>query len=103
MSGNCRAFLWEKGVLSDLNGLVAPDSPVYLIYALGINDAGDIVGFAMQKSTGDLHAYVAHPVRGKSDSSAMPIVTRANTVDTPAALPENLRRLFQQRIPFGRR
>jgi probable HAF family extracellular repeat protein len=59
MSGNCRAFFWEKNVLSDLNDLIAPDLPLYLIYALGINDAAEIVGFALQKNTGELHAYVA--------------------------------------------
>jgi probable HAF family extracellular repeat protein len=99
-NGNCRAFLWEKNVLSDLNDLIAPDSPLYLIYALGINDAGEIVGFAMQKNTGDLHAYLAHPVRGNSGSpGAAPTVT---TESRPIALPENIRVLFQQRLPFGR-
>jgi probable HAF family extracellular repeat protein len=101
VSGNCRAFLWEKNVLSDLNDLISPDSPLYLIYALGIDDAGEIVGFAMQKSTGEVHAYVAHPVRGKSAGPAAApsrIATRE-----PAALPESIRKVFQQRIPFGRR
>ena len=100
MSGNCRAFFWEKNELSDLNDLISPDSPLYLIYALGINDAGEIVGFAMQKSTGDIHAYVAHPVRGKSGSpAASPTVIATSG---PATLPENIRMLLRQRVPFGR-
>ena len=100
MSGNCRAFFWEKNELSELNDLISPDSPLYLIYALGINDAGEIVGFAMQKSTGDIHAYVAHPVRGKSGSAAAsPTVI---TTSGPATLPENIRTLLRQRVPFGR-
>jgi probable HAF family extracellular repeat protein len=100
MSGNCRAFFWEKNELSDLNDLISPDSPLYLIYALGINDAGEIVGFAMQKSTGDIHAYAAHPIRGKSGSpAASPTVI---TTSGPATLPENIRMLLRQRVPFGR-
>ena len=66
ISGNCRAFFWEKKVLSDLNDFIPADSPLYLLYALGINDAGEIVGFALEKSTGDVHAYLASPIRGKS-------------------------------------
>ena len=100
MSGNCRAFLWERNILSDLNDLIAPDSPLYLMYALGINDAGEIVGFALQKSTGDVHAYLAHPVRGKS--ALQNAVQSANTESRPMALPANIRMLFHQRLPFGR-
>jgi probable HAF family extracellular repeat protein len=100
MSGNCRAFFWERNVLSDLNDLITSDSPLYLIYALGINDAGEIVGFAMQKSTGELHAYVAHPVRGTSKSATA--APKVSVVRGPAALPENIRMLFQQRVPFKR-
>jgi probable HAF family extracellular repeat protein len=28
---NCRAFLWENGVMTDLNALIPPDSPLYFI------------------------------------------------------------------------
>lgn len=102
ISGNCRAFVWEKNVLSDLNDLIAPDSPLYLIYALGINDAGEIVGFGLQKSNGDLHAYVASPVRGKSTPQSATPTQSANTQSRPIAQPENIRILFQQRMPVGR-
>jgi probable HAF family extracellular repeat protein len=102
-NGNCRAFFWENNVLADLNDLIAPDSPFYLIYALGINDAGEIVGFGMEKSTGDLHGYLARPVRGNSGaSSAAPVTPNVITANPPAALPENIRMLFKERVPFGR-
>jgi probable HAF family extracellular repeat protein len=102
-AGNCRAFLWEKNVLSDLNDLVAANSPLYLMYALGINDAGEIVGFALNKSTGDVHAYVASPIAGKSSQqSVLPAAPIATTESRPIALPENIRMILQQRIPFGR-
>jgi probable HAF family extracellular repeat protein len=102
-SGNCRAFLWEKNMLSNLNDLVAADSPLYLIYALGINDAGEIVGFSMQKSTGELHAYVASPITGKSTKqSAVTGTQGVSGQSRQVTLPENIRVLFQQRLPFGR-
>jgi probable HAF family extracellular repeat protein len=38
-----RAFLWEDGSMVDLNALVGPN-PAQLIYAIGINDRGEIAG-----------------------------------------------------------
>jgi probable HAF family extracellular repeat protein len=38
-----RAFLWEDGVLTDLNTLTPPGSP-FVIYANDINDRGEIAG-----------------------------------------------------------
>ena len=103
ISGNCRAFLWEKKVMSDLNDLIPANSPLYLLYALGINDAGEIVGFALEKSTSNVHACRANPVRGKSDKqSVTPAADGVTTESGPAALPENIRMLFQQRLPLGR-
>jgi probable HAF family extracellular repeat protein len=103
LSGNCRAFFWEKEVMSDLNDLIPADSPLYLLYALGINDAGEIVGFALQKSTGDLHAYLATPIQGKSGKqSVAPAAQRVTSESGQVALPENVRMLLQQRLPFGR-
>jgi probable HAF family extracellular repeat protein len=37
-----RAFLWENGSIADLNTLVPPNSPLYLIYAYTINNRGEI-------------------------------------------------------------
>jgi probable HAF family extracellular repeat protein len=102
-AGNCRAFLWEKNVLSDLNDLVAADSPLYLMYALGINDAGEIVGFALQKGTGEVHAYVASPIRGKSSQhAATPAAPLMTSEPHQVTLPQDVRMMFQQRLPFGR-
>lgn len=103
MSGNCRAFLWEKNVMSDLNDLIPADSPWYLAYALGINDAGEIVGFAVEKSTGNTYAYLASPVPSVAVRPAVALTAQERTMESrPAALPENVRMLLRQRLPFGR-
>jgi probable HAF family extracellular repeat protein len=102
MSGNCRAFLWENNVMSDLNDLIGANSPWYLAYALGINDAGEIVGFAVEKSTGNTYGYLASPVPAASvKSSAAPAAQNRTSESRPAALPENIRTLLQRRLPFG--
>jgi probable HAF family extracellular repeat protein len=55
-----RAFLWESGVMVDLNALVPPGSPL-LIYANDVNDAGRIVGQAYDQRTGEFFSFVAVP------------------------------------------
>jgi probable HAF family extracellular repeat protein len=103
VSGNCRAFFWENNVMSDLNDLIPANSLWYLAYALGINDAGEIVGFAVEKSTGNTYAYLASPVPGASVKPSVAPTAQVRTSESrPAALPENIRMLLQQRLPFGR-
>jgi probable HAF family extracellular repeat protein len=37
-----RGFLWEHGSIADLNTLIPPNSPLYVIYAYTINRRGEI-------------------------------------------------------------
>jgi len=37
-----RGFLWEHGSMADLNNLIPPNSPLYIIYAYTINHRGEI-------------------------------------------------------------
>ncbi len=60
INGNPRAFLWRNGILTDLNDLIPANSPLHLLTAFGINNAGEIVGFGVT-NTGDLHAFLATP------------------------------------------
>jgi len=86
--GNERAYLWQNGVMTDLNTLIPPDSPFYLIEATGtINDLGQIAGIALQISTGDVHAFLATPIPGHWELSERPKVV----------LPETVRKVLQQR------
>jgi probable HAF family extracellular repeat protein len=39
-----RAFLWEDGAMVDLNSLIPAGSSLQLVYAVGINDRGEIAG-----------------------------------------------------------
>jgi probable HAF family extracellular repeat protein len=55
-----RAFIWQNGVMTDLNTLIPAGSPLYLLEAFGINDRGQIAGFG-QLSNGELRGYLLNP------------------------------------------
>jgi probable HAF family extracellular repeat protein len=68
--GGCLAFLWQDKTLTDLNTLIPAGGPLYLLFAFGINESGEIVGQAMTKS-GELHAFLATPCnRDRSDTES---------------------------------
>jgi probable HAF family extracellular repeat protein len=58
-----RAYLWQEGKMRDLNSLVAGKSPLYLLLAFGINDAGEVAGFGVT-GAGQIHAFLATPCDG---------------------------------------
>ena len=58
--GNPSAFVWRDHRMMDLNILIPPGSPLYLLQALSINDAGEIVGQGITKD-GEFHAFLATP------------------------------------------
>jgi probable HAF family extracellular repeat protein len=55
-----RAFLWEDGVVMNLNDL-ADVAPNVLLSAQHINDAGQITGRALYTATGEVLVFVATP------------------------------------------
>ena len=55
-----RAFVWQNGVMSDLNTLIPASSPLVVNHACGINARGEITGNAVT-STGEVHGYLATP------------------------------------------
>ena len=57
-----RAFLYENGVMKNLNDLVGPDFPDLLIVAQHINDAGVIVGRAVRRGSTQQVPFVATPI-----------------------------------------
>jgi probable HAF family extracellular repeat protein len=55
-----RAFLWENGVMTDLNTLVAANpSGLYLLEAVSIDSRGEITGLAL--ANGQAHGFLAIP------------------------------------------
>lgn len=60
-TGNPRAVIWHHGQIADLNALVPADSPLYLLTAFTINDAGAITGFGLDPVSGTIHAFLATP------------------------------------------
>jgi probable HAF family extracellular repeat protein len=62
-TGSPRAAIWRHGAIADLNALVPADSPLYLLTAFAINDAGAITGFGFDPVTGTIHAFLATPAQ----------------------------------------
>jgi probable HAF family extracellular repeat protein len=90
-SGNCRAFLWQNGVMTDLNTLIPPGSSLYLIIAISINDRGEIVGQAFDQNTGNLPGYLATPTHGHG----------ANKVSQKLILPPSARQMLRKQRVRG--
>ena len=102
--GNERAFLWENDVMYDLNHL-SPGSPLYLVFANGINSAGDIAGFGVVTGTGatagQTHAFLARRVNcdeefqriSECDDAA---ALHSGTERPRLRLPESLRNMLQK-------
>jgi probable HAF family extracellular repeat protein len=93
---NPRAFLWEKGLMTDLNTLIAGDSPLYLLTGCSINSRGEITGLGLT-STGEIHTYLATPTHGvaTSESTSQDVMSRR-------ILSDDARNLLQQQLRFGR-
>jgi probable HAF family extracellular repeat protein len=91
-----RAFLWEKGVMTDLNTLIAGDSPLYLLTGCSVNSRGEITGLGLT-SSGDIHTYLASPTHdvAASESTSQGVVSRR-------VLSDDARKLLQQQLRFGR-
>jgi probable HAF family extracellular repeat protein len=107
---NPRAFLWANGKMHDLNALVPPDSPLYLLIAYAINDFGEIAGFGVETGSGDVHAFLATPCdrnpsdtdwcrddHGSAATEAESTVERATVV-----LSTTSRELVRHLLRFGR-
>jgi probable HAF family extracellular repeat protein len=94
-SGNPRAFLWQQGVMTDLNALIPADAPLYLLTAFGINDAGEIVGFGVT-GEGDIHGFLATPATGEGGGNGNAVVS--NGPVRPAALSDNARKIILRQL-----
>ena len=100
------AFIWQKGVMVDLNTLVSSGSGLSLISTGDINDKGEITGQACVVSNGicstETPAFLAIPEHDRDDRNASP-GTRADQAEAPMAIvPENVLRRVQRGWIFSR-
>jgi len=106
-----RAFIWQDGVMTDLNTLFPANSNLYATMANQINDRGQIAGMATVLSgphTGETHAFLATPVYasvGKSVADmarTLPKSTLPANVDKQH-LPKFVLRRFEIKafVPLG--
>jgi hypothetical protein len=96
---SCRAFIWENGVMSDLND-VAPSVPggAVLINTQDINDAGVITGRAFVAGPpADRYAFVAIP--GPRLAATVKNSTGARPDDGRLTLPSAV--AWELRSPMG--
>ena len=93
---NPRAFLWDKGLMTDLNTLIVGDTPLYLLTGCSINSRGEITGLGVTNA-GEIHTYLATPTRGvaTSEGTSQDAVSRR-------ILSGDARKLLQQQLRFGR-
>jgi probable HAF family extracellular repeat protein len=93
---NPRAFLWEKGVMTDLNTLIAGHSPLYLLTGCSINSRGEITGLGLT-STGEIHTYLATPIHDNATSEST-----SQGLVSPRTSSDEAGKLLQQQLRFGR-
>jgi hypothetical protein len=82
--------------MTDLNTLVAGDSPLYLLTGCSINSRGQITGLGLT-NTGEIHTYLATP---NPDVAA--VETTSQGVVIQRILSDDARKQLQQQLRFGR-
>ena len=90
--GNPRAFLWQNGVITDLNALIPSDSPFLVLFVADvINSSGEIAGFGLTSSF-DVHGFLATPSKGTAAAESIAVATQSETSESAkTALRENVR------------
>jgi probable HAF family extracellular repeat protein len=101
-----RAFIWQDGKSYDLNSFVPAGSSLYLVYAEGINDRGEITGGACVLVDGACPspdvtpAFLAIPNRSMGDANAAASLEEAAAVSATSQVTVS-RELYQR--PLRRR
>jgi probable HAF family extracellular repeat protein len=100
-SGWSRGFVWQDGVMTDLNTLIPEDSNLFIIAASNINERGQISGMATVMSgpdEGKIHAILLTPVN-ESIGRSMADFARTHPKSN---LPTNVGNHHLQRFGLGR-
>jgi probable HAF family extracellular repeat protein len=99
---NPRAFLWQNGVMTDLNTLTPAEGSLFLLTACSINSSGQIIGLAMHKGTGELHGYLLSPRQGAAASVSPAAQNESGRMVLSEGVPELVRHWLAP-SRFGRR
>ena len=95
------AFIYQNGVMTDLNTLFPASSNLYATMANEINERGQIAGMAIVLNgpqAGEIHAFLATPVN-ESVGTSVADVARTHPKIT---LPANVGKQLLQRFGSGR-
>jgi len=90
-----RAFLWQDGVMTDLNCLTVPSS-LPLVFANDINNSGRITGQAHDSSAGNFPAFLAVPTPGVNHCSGSPAQATNSAASPQVVLPSNIRAMLRK-------
>jgi probable HAF family extracellular repeat protein len=81
-------FIWQDGVLTDLNTLFPASSNLYVVMANKINDRGQISGMALVLSGPnagkEIHAFLATPVNESMGTSVADVARTHPKITVPA-------------------
>jgi probable HAF family extracellular repeat protein len=97
---NCKAVLWQSGMIFDLNRLIASSSSLFLIFASDINSQGEIVGQAFDQSSANTPAFIAVPDAEIGQSNAAVGAQTHSDVVPATTLPDDVRNRLRRRIGF---
>ena len=101
-NGTTRAVIWQNGKVTDLNQqLLAQNSPLFLALAQGINDRGEITGFCIDSTNGEVLAFVAVPTSNSDQNGDTNSAVQEEGAKGNVVLPENARKQLTQRWPFA--
>ena len=101
---DCRAFVWQDGVMTDLNS-VTPGYDDTLLHARDINDQGMITGFAFDADNGERSTYWAIPIpfgAGHSDDKAETAAPVGGDRMARTVLPDDVMREILHPLSSGR-
>jgi probable HAF family extracellular repeat protein len=97
---NCRGFVWQNGIMTDLNSLVAPGYSDQIYAAGDINDLGRITGQSFNPITNDYSAFLAVAKLGNGGTASPRAGVNGRRGAAPA-LPDHVRQTMLRRLGLG--
>lgn len=98
---DCTVFVWQNGIVRDLNALATPGSSLFALDTGRMNARGQIVGFAVTDA-GDGHAFLATPCDQENEedegcrTQEQSFSRLAVRPRTTIAVPDRIQRILQK-------